>query len=64
MKLKKYKQDKDSIFLVLYQIESKYQVERHTDFTKAFDRGRYSILITKLNKMGAHSSLLDWVRPM
>lgn len=33
----------------------------YTDFKKAFDRVRHSILIRKLNELGIHSSLLGWI---
>lgn len=43
-------------------IESKHQLDViYTDFQKAFDRVKHSILLCKLNKMGVHSSLLAWI---
>ena len=34
----------------------------YTDFAKAFDRVKHSILLYKLNRMGIHSSLLGWIK--
>ena len=43
-------------------MESKHQLDViYTDFQKAFDRVKHSILLYKLKKMGVHSSLLAWI---
>lgn len=43
-------------------LESKAQLDViYTDFKKAFDRVKHSVLIRKLNEMGIHSSLLGWI---
>lgn len=43
-------------------MESNHQLDViYTDFKKAFDRVKHSILLYKLNQMGVHSSLLAWI---
>ena len=43
-------------------IESKRQLDVvYTDFRKAFDRVKHSILLYKLRKIGIHSDLLAWI---
>lgn len=45
------------------EIESGRQVDvLYTDFRKAFDRVSHSRLIKKLNAIGVHSVLLEWIR--
>lgn len=40
-------------------MESKHQLDViYTDFQKAFDRAKHSILLYKLKKLGVHSELL------
>lgn len=34
----------------------------YTDFQKAFDRVDHSLLLAKLERIGMHSSMLDWIR--
>lgn len=33
----------------------------YTDFSKAFDKVNHAVLLNKLNKIGIHSSLLNWI---
>ena len=44
-------------------IESSVQLDViYTDFAKAFDRVKHSVLVHKLSKLGIHSALLGWIK--
>lgn len=48
---------------VINALEDGFQVDAiYTDFMKAFDRVKPSILIRKLRYLGVHSSLLQWIK--
>ena len=48
---------------ILNGLEKGFQFDVvYTDFFKAFDRVNHDILLMKLNKIGFHSNLLNWIR--